>query len=90
MTVKQRVRYNTLTKAPLKPGFTQSLEALDEIVNKLKTQTLPLEEALALFEEGVGHIKICQTTLTQTQGRVEELVKTLHADGEVVTLQIEV
>jgi len=80
MTVKQHARYRPLTKPPPKPGFTQSLEALDEIVGRLKSQTLPLEEALTLFEQGVSHIKVCQQTLTQTQGKVEELVKTLQAE----------
>jgi exodeoxyribonuclease VII small subunit len=67
------------------PTFSKSAEALDEIVERFRSESLPLEEALALFEEGVGHIKVCQAKLTDARGRVEELVKTLQADGESVT-----
>lgn len=65
--------------------FTEASEALDTIVERFRSDTLPLEEALSLFEQGVSHIKVCQSKLTQARGRVEELVKTLQAEGEIVT-----
>ncbi len=67
------------------PTFSKSAEALDQIVERFKDGTLSLEEALSLFEEGVGHLKVCQSKLSEARGRVEELVKTLQADGESVT-----
>lgn len=71
------------------PTFTESSEALDEIVERFRGETLSLEEALTLFEQGVGHIKVCQAKLTEAKGRVEELVKTLQADGESITKPFE-
>jgi exodeoxyribonuclease VII small subunit len=71
------------------PTFSESSEALDNIVERFRSESLSLEEALALFEDGVKHIKICQTKLTQARGRVEELVKTLQEDGESVTRPFE-
>lgn len=67
------------------PTFSKSAEALDAIVERFRDGSLSLEEALTLFEEGVGHLKVCQGKLTEARGRVEELVKTLQADGESVT-----
>jgi len=66
-------------------SFSDSSKALEDIVERFRRETLPLETALALFEEGVGHVKTCQGKLSQTRGRVEALVKSLQADGEIVT-----
>lgn len=71
------------------PTFSESSDALDTIVERFRSESLSLEEALALFEEGVQHIKVCQTKLTQARGRVDELVKTLQEDGESVTRPFE-
>lgn len=67
------------------PTFSESSDSLDTIVERFRSESLSLEEALTLFEEGVHHLKICQEKLTQARGRVEELVKTLQEDGESVT-----
>ena len=75
--------------APKQPTFSTSAEKLDEIIERFKEGSLPLEEALTLFEEGVGHLKICQEKLTTARGRVDELVKTLQADGESLTRPFE-
>ncbi|MGE0200285.1 MAG: exodeoxyribonuclease VII small subunit [Candidatus Melainabacteria bacterium] len=71
--------------AKAEPTFTESSEALDAIIDQFKGGSLPLEEALTLFESGVGHLNNCQAKLNQAQGKVEELVKTLQLDGEIVT-----
>lgn len=70
--------------------FSQSSEALDEIVERFRTESLSLEEALKLFESGVRHVKVCQSKLTEARGRVDELVKTLQEDGEAVTRPFDV
>ncbi len=72
------------------PSFSEATQQLDTIIEKFKSGNLPLEEALTLFEEGVAHLKVCQTKLTDARGKVEELVRTLGADGESVTRPFEV
>lgn len=67
------------------PTFTESANALDEIIERYRGGSLSLEEALTLFEDGVKHLKVCQGKLGEARGRVEELVKTLQVDGESVT-----
>lgn len=71
------------------PNFTESAEALDEIIDRFKDGELTLEESLALFEQGVSHLKVCQTQLTVAKGKVEELVKTLQEEGEIITRAFE-
>jgi exodeoxyribonuclease VII small subunit len=71
------------------PTFSDSSQALEEIVERFRSESLPLEEALGLFEQGVGHIKVCQSKLTEARGKVEALVKTLQEDGESVTRPFE-
>lgn len=71
------------------PTYTQSAQALEGILERFRQETLPLEDALKLFESGVGHLKNCQTQLTVGRGQVEELIKTLGEDGQIVTQPFE-
>ena len=64
-----------------KQDFEQSLARLDEIVRKLESPTLPLEEAMKLFEEGIQLSRDCQKQLEQAEARVEILLK--KAGGEI-------
>lgn len=66
-------------------AFSASAKALDDIIDRFKGGDLTLEDSLQLFEEGVGHLKICQGHLSVAKGKVEELVKTLQEEGEVIT-----
>lgn len=50
------------------------LRRLEEIVGDLETQELELDRALALFEEGVAHVREAEKVLAAAQLRVEELL----------------
>jgi exodeoxyribonuclease VII small subunit len=50
------------------------LKRLEEIVGRLEAEDLDLDGALALFEEGVGHVKGAEKTLAEAELRVEELL----------------
>lgn len=66
-------------------SFTQSFEALEQILEQFKQGAPTLEESLTLFETGISHLKICQERLSKAKGSVEELAKTLRDGGECVT-----
>jgi exodeoxyribonuclease VII small subunit len=70
------------------PSFSTSIEALESVLQKLKSNT-PLEEALQLFESGVGHLTNCRTQLASTRGKVEILVNSLSTDADVVAFESE-
>ena len=55
-------------------GLDRRLERIEEIMRLLDSDSLGLDEALALFEEGVGHIRRAQEILARTELRVEELI----------------
>jgi len=71
--------------SPESGSFTESLTQLERILEQLRKGTLPLEDALTLFESGVQHIGVCQSHLTQAKGKVEVLLKTLNASEELAT-----
>ena len=73
-----------LTKKPepvKKPDFERSLARLEEVVRTLESPQLSLDEAMKLFEEGVGLSRECQKQLEEAEGRVEILLK--KADGKL-------
>jgi len=64
-----------------KPDFEFSLARLEEIVGKLESANLSLDDAMKLFEEGVQLSRDCQKHLEQAEGKVEILLK--KAGGEM-------
>ena len=68
-------------ETPKKPDFEKSLARLEEVVRKLESPQLSLDEAMKLFEEGVGLSHDCQKQLEEAEGRVEILLK--KADGKM-------
>ncbi|MEX0856379.1 MAG: exodeoxyribonuclease VII small subunit [Gemmatimonadota bacterium] len=61
------------------------LQRLDAIVAALEGGEVELEAGLALFEEGVRHIREADSLLTRAELRVEELVGEADA-ARLVTL----
>ena len=59
-------------------SYEDSLERLEQIVQRLESGQLPLDESLRLFEEGTNLTKVCQKRLTEAELRIEKLM----ADGE--------
>ena len=75
---------NPVTKKPeppKKPEFERSLARLEEVVRKLESPQLSLDEAMKLFEEGVALSRECQKQLEEAEGKVEILLK--KADGKL-------
>ena len=69
-------------EAPKKGDFEKSLTRLEEVVKRLESADLSLDEAMRLFEEGVKLSRECQKQLEEAEGRVEILLK--KADGKIV------
>jgi exodeoxyribonuclease VII small subunit len=62
----------------------QTLARLEEIVRRLDEEQLDLGDALALFEEGVSHLRDAAGTLAEADARVKRLTE--QANG-VFTLE---
>lgn len=63
---------------PSETTFTEAMQSLEGIVNRFRSEQLPLEESLKLFEEGISHVHACQAQLNQAKGKVQILVKALE------------
>ena len=66
---------------PKKPDFEKSLVRLEEVVRRLESPQLSLDDAMKLFEEGIQLSRECQKQLEEAEGRVEILLK--KADGKL-------
>jgi exodeoxyribonuclease VII small subunit len=66
--------------------FEQSLTRLEEIVRVLERNDLDLEEALRLFEEGIGHLRTAGSALKTVDARVQQLVEAADGSFSVVDL----
>jgi len=62
-------------------NFEKSLARLEEVVKRLELPSLPLTEAMKLFEEGLQLAQQCQKQLQEAESRVEILMKS--ADGKL-------
>lgn len=54
--------------------FEGRLRRLEELAERIKDKDLPLEDALAVFEEGVKLSKGLERDLEKIEGRVEILI----------------
>jgi len=55
--------------------FEEALEALEQVVERLESGELSLEESLAAFEQGVRLVQFCNQKLNEAEKKVELLVK---------------
>ena len=62
-------------------SFENALERLEKIVGMLESGDAPLDESLALFEEGVKLVKMCNEKLEVAEASVKKLV---NINGEFV------
>ena len=53
--------------------FEQSMQALEDLVGKMESGEMTLEESLAAYERGVGLYRRCQGALEQAELRVRLL-----------------
>ncbi|NIP38407.1 MAG: exodeoxyribonuclease VII small subunit [Candidatus Dadabacteria bacterium] len=61
--------------------FERSIEELREIIEKLESGNIPLEDSLSLFEKGVKILNSANKKLSQMEKKVEILVK--DSDGKI-------
>jgi exodeoxyribonuclease VII small subunit len=55
-------------------SFEDALRALEEVVRKLETGEVPLDESITLYERGEALRKHCKARLDAAQARIEKIV----------------
>ena len=66
-------------------SFEQALKSLEEIVRRLESGDVPLEESIDLYERGEQLRKHCQARLDAAQARIEKIVA--GPDGKAVGVE---
>ncbi|HXG45815.1 MAG TPA: exodeoxyribonuclease VII small subunit [Gemmatimonadales bacterium] len=66
------------------PSLAEELRRLEEIVRRLESDDSDLDQALALFEEGVARLRAARERLAAAEARVLKVLE--QADG---TLRLE-
>lgn len=59
-----------------KIDFEKEMKRLDEIANRISSQDLPLDECLALYQEGQKIIKNLEKALAEAAEKVEKVIDT--------------
>ena len=73
----------TETVSESKPSFRGEIERLEEIVRSLEANDLDLDQALTLFEEGVGRLKTARKLLSESELTVKRVLE--DANGTLNT-----
>ncbi len=55
--------------------FEDAYSKLENLIKKLETENLALDEAVSLFEESLKLIRICSSHLENAEKKVKELIK---------------
>lgn len=67
-------------------SFEENLTKLEEIVRKLESGEVPLDDAIKEFTEAMKLSKICDEKLKSAE---EAITKLVNKDGEVVDFKVE-
>jgi len=65
------------------PTFESALERLEQIVEEMEGDRLPLEELLGRYEEGTRLVKVCQERLNTAEKRIEIITRNASDSAEL-------
>ena len=71
----------------MEKSFETSLAELEQIVGRLESGELPLDESLELFEKGIKLSRECRARLVNAERRIEILMK--DTDGELAAREFD-
>ena len=64
--------------------FKQSMSRLEEIIAALEKNEIELEDAVAVFEEGLQLVNYCDSQLKNLENRVQEMLNTYQEGSDNV------
>jgi exodeoxyribonuclease VII small subunit len=75
-------------KDQINKPFEAALEELENVVERLESGDLSLEDSLAAFEKGVGLVQYCNQKLTEVEKKVEFLLNDKEGRLQLKTLDM--
>ena len=70
-----------------KNSFEESINRLEELVDKMESGESSLEQNLKWFEEGMDLIKTCQTHLVDADKRVQKLITPSKGEDKIKDIE---
>lgn len=61
------------------PSFEQAVQQLEQIIERIESGQVGLEQSISEYERGVALIKRCRQVLDRAEQRVEELTAQMQA-----------
>ncbi len=80
--MNKKMENNNISKEAKQISFEESMGKLEDIVKKMESGELSLEESLQLFQEGLEHSKTCRELLAKAEYQVEYLLKKKNEENE--------
>ena len=65
--------------------YEQAISRLEEIVNQLENNEIPLEKSISLFQEGIELSQLCDLKLKNIQAKVAQI----YEEGQLKDLKTE-
>ncbi len=78
---------NQVKKAAPQANFEQAMSRLEEIVEKMESGDLALEDLIVRYEEGMQLVKVCQDRLASAEERIEMITR--NSAGKPVVKEFE-
>jgi exodeoxyribonuclease VII small subunit len=78
--VARQKKNEAVPPEPSEPGFEDNLKKLESIVTELEQGNIPLDKAMALYQEGIAAYRACSEALKNAEARVAKLVETLEGE----------
>jgi exodeoxyribonuclease VII small subunit len=69
--------------------FEHSLKRLEEIVETLEQGSIPLDDVMTMYQEGVQLSKQCLDHLRQAELKLKTLSKDLNGDFELIDTRLD-
>ena len=63
--------------------FESALARLEAIVKQMDSPTLPLDQLITDYEDGVRLVKVCQAKLKDAEQKIEIITRRAQADPEL-------
>ena len=63
-------------------AFEEAMEKLEAVSERLSGEGVPLDEAISLYEEGVGYYEVCRKKLEDASRRIKVIEEGAAADEE--------
>jgi exodeoxyribonuclease VII small subunit len=64
-------------------SFESAIERLEQIVEEMEGDRLPLEELLGRYEEGTRLVKVCQERIGAAEKRIELIARSASGEAQL-------